>query len=200
LLKWTVLGAGTIGPDGTLGLVEPPGTPSYPYYVASEVAALSINPTLQISPLATGGVTLSATGQVDHAYAVLTNCNLAAPVWSALGTIYSDSTGRLSFTDTAPTSPRFYRLQDLGYAPPPPSLQIAPSPDGTMVLTGTGQANRTYNILASQDFVSWENLQTQGVTSDAAGAFNFTDYDAPNHSFRVYRAAEIPAGYLYPPP
>ena len=64
------------------------------------------------------------------------------PAWTSLGTIYPDSTGKMTFTDTAITSQpaRFYRLQDVGYAPPPLRLQIAQSPDGSMVLTGTGQA------------------------------------------------------------
>jgi hypothetical protein len=192
-LQWTVLGTGTIGPSGTLQILEPPSTlDMYPNYVLSEVDTSIVRPSLKLSLTPGGNMVLSASGQVAHAYAVLATGNLAMPAWTSLGTIYPDSTGNMTFTDTASNSQpaRFYRLQDVGYAPPPLRLQIAQSPDGSMVVSGTGQAGSTFNIFVTEDLVSWSLLGSS--TSDATGAFEFTDYIAYAFSSRFYRAAQIP--------
>jgi hypothetical protein len=191
---WTPLGTGTIGLDGTLEILEPPGTLDlYPYYMLSEVSPTSINPILKLGLTAEANVLLSANGQSGHAYAVLATGSLATPTWTSLGTIYPDGAGDVIFTDTAASRlpARFYRLQDVTFATPlPPTLQIAQAAGGAMSLTGQGQASLAYNILATQDFVVWSPIAT--VTSDTTGAFAFTDFGAFAFPARFYRVEQAP--------
>ena len=191
---WTILGTGTIGLDGTLQIVVPPGTlDAYPTYELAAVDAAALNPVLHISLVPEGIPVLSATGQVGHAYAVLASASLTPPAWQSVGTLYPDATGAMTFTDSAgPSRPaRFYRLEDVTYAAPPPAtLQITSVPLEGMVLTGTGQPNHTYNIFFTQDFVSWGLLGN--AVSDDSGQFQFTDYAAIYYESRFYRAVVVP--------
>jgi hypothetical protein len=58
-------------------------------------------------------------------------------------------------------------------------------PDGSAQVLGEGAPNTVYVIEASNDLVSWTEFGT--VTSDDAGVFSFTDFDAPNSGARFYR-------------
>ncbi|HTD87104.1 MAG TPA: hypothetical protein VK850_11055, partial [Candidatus Binatia bacterium] len=59
-------------------------------------------------------------------------------------------------------------------------------PDGSALVNGEGGPNTTYIIEASNDLVNWTEFGT--AFSDGAGAFSFTDYDAPSSGVRFYRA------------
>ena len=192
-LEWTVLGIGTIGPDGTLEILEPPGTLDiYPLYKLVEVNPPNARPNLRLSRAPDGTVTLSAAGQAGQPYAVLATSTLAPAAWTYLATVYGDSSGNLSFTDTGSANlpARFYKLQNVSYAPPMPTLQIAQDPSTGTLLTGSGQPNQAYSIFATPDLANWSLLGT--VTSDATGTFEFTDFGSFAFPSRFYRAAQVP--------
>ena len=192
-LRWTVLGMGTIGPDGTLEILEAPGTlDTYPVYDLLEINPSNASPPPRLSLAPDGTVTVIATGQVGQPYAVLVTGTLAPAAWTYLATVYADSSGNLSFTDTqsANLPTRFYQLQRVSYAPPTPTLQIAQDPSTGTVLTGSGQPNQTYNIFAAPDLANWSLLGS--VTSDATGTFEFTDFGSFAFPSRFYRAAQVP--------
>jgi hypothetical protein len=120
----TVLGISTIASDGTLEITLPPETfDLYPDYRLIELAIVP-SPILQLSLTANGAVVLSATGQAGHAYIVLAAEAIPTSEWQVLGTIFSDSTGGLTFTDASATEQPacFYRLQDLTNAVSPPGV------------------------------------------------------------------------------
>ena len=61
-------------------------------------------------------------------------------------------------------------------------------PGGSAEIFGEGAPDTTYDIEASNDLVTWTDFGT--VTSDNAGAFSFTDIDAPSSSVRFYRTRD----------
>jgi hypothetical protein len=73
----------------------------------------------------------------------------------------------------------------LGFALTPPALQIHAAPGGSVILSGTGQAGQTYNVLCSQNLQAWTVIGT--VTTDASGAFAFTDPASTSRPIRLYR-------------
>ena len=73
----------------------------------------------------------------------------------------------------------------VGLAPPPPSVQVRVTPARQFILTVTGQVGHTYNIQATQDFITWTVIGT--VTMGATGLLNFTDTNAASFSKRFYR-------------
>ena len=58
--------------------------------------------------------------------------------------------------------------------------------DGSALVSGVAAPDASYFIEASNDLVTWTEFGT--VTTDAAGAWSFTDLDAPNSGVRFYRA------------
>ncbi|MEI6193824.1 MAG: fibronectin type III domain-containing protein [Verrucomicrobiota bacterium] len=76
--------------------------------------------------------------------------------------------------------------QELAQAPPTiAQLQIQSVSDTEVDLSATGPAGHTYEIEATEDFLTWTVIGTG--TLDAGGSLNFTDIDAPNYSQRFYR-------------
>ena len=63
-------------------------------------------------------------------------------------------------------------------------------PNGHFHMTLTGVPGRAYLIHASEDLDSWETLAT--ITTDLAGALEFTDMQATNLPHRFYRARLAP--------
>jgi len=59
------------------------------------------------------------------------------------------------------------------------------TPAGLHILTVTGPVGHTFDILATQDFVTWTVIGT--VTVGASGSLDFTDTNAPEFSKRFYR-------------
>jgi len=95
--------------------------------------------------------------------------------------------------DAANFPQRFYRTRDSQSAPqslPPPQLQIHRAPDGQIMLSATGPAGHTYDIEATEDFMTWTVIAT--ATLGAGDPMDFTDTNAPNFSQRFYRLAEHP--------
>jgi hypothetical protein len=69
-------------------------------------------------------------------------------------------------------------------------LQISAAPAGQFVLSSSGQAGQTFNILASPDLQTWTLIGS--VTVGESGAFAFTDTNAGNFSQRFYCARPAP--------
>ena len=72
--------------------------------------------------------------------------------------------------------------------PLPATLQLSRATAGGMVLTVTGPAGRTYDLLASADLRSWAVIRVVSLSS--GGRFDFTDPDAAKFPARFYRARE----------
>ena len=69
-----------------------------------------------------------------------------------------------------------------------PSVQIRSGPAGQFILTVSGPAGQTYDVLASQDLSVWTVIGT--VTPGAGGSLVFTDTNAANFPQRFYRTEE----------
>lgn len=68
---------------------------------------------------------------------------------------------------------------------PAPEVQLQVTPAKQFVLTVTGAANQTHEILASQNLTTWTAIGT--VTVGANGSATFTDTNAANYPSRFYR-------------
>jgi len=66
-----------------------------------------------------------------------------------------------------------------------PGVQLNVTPTRQFILTVTGPIGHTYDILATQDFVTWTVIGT--ATVGAGGSLNFTDTNAASFSKRFYR-------------
>jgi hypothetical protein len=66
-----------------------------------------------------------------------------------------------------------------------PGVQLNITPTRQFILTVNGPAGHTYNIQATQDFITWTVIGT--VTVGASGTLNFTDTNAASFSKRFYR-------------
>jgi hypothetical protein len=66
-----------------------------------------------------------------------------------------------------------------------PGVQIRITPTRQFILTVNGPAGHTYNIQATQDFITWTVIGT--VTVGTNGTLNFTDTNAASFSKRFYR-------------
>ena len=76
---------------------------------------------------------------------------------------------------------------EVAYTVPAPAsgLQLGITPAKQFVLTLTGPVGHTYDIQATQDFITWTVIGT--VTADANGSVTFTDTNAASYSKRFYR-------------
>jgi hypothetical protein len=73
--------------------------------------------------------------------------------------------------------------------PPAFEVQLSVTPTGQFMLTVTGQTNQTYEIQATQNFITWTVIGT--VITGTNGSFNFTDTNAASFSSRFYRAEDM---------
>jgi len=161
---------------------------------------------LQIHSETDGQLTLTATGPAGHTYDIEATEDFVT--WTVIGTETIDDSDSLEFTDIdAPNySQRFYRLRDTQPVEPAeptePTEPSEPEPelpgaqmqiqgvvDGQITLTVTGPAGHTYDIEATEDFVTWTVIGT--ATLDDSGSLEFTDTDAPNYSQRFYRMRDL---------
>jgi len=69
-------------------------------------------------------------------------------------------------------------------------LQIRAAPAGQFIVTVTGPAGRTNDILATQDFKTWTKIGTAIV--GAGGSMDFTDTNAASFLWRFYRTQQKP--------
>jgi hypothetical protein len=122
----------------------------------------------------------SATAATAPGLTVGTTYFFAVTAYNALG-VESPFSGEISYVVPPP-------------APQPTTLQIHAGPDGRVV-SGTGGSGKSYDVLATQDLVSWKAIGT--VTADAGGSFQFTDPVGNGYSSRFYRLHEVT---LPPPP
>jgi hypothetical protein len=76
------------------------------------------------------------------------------------------------------------------FVPGLPTVQIRVAPAGQFVLTVSGPAGQTNQILATQDFEVWTVIGT--VILGAGGSLDFTDTNAPSFSERFYRTQAMP--------
>ena len=150
------------------------------------------------SPTPSTSVTLSATGQPGQMYNVL--CSQDLMTWTLIGTMTLDATGSGQFSAPAGTGlpHRFYRLQDISIAATPPKLKIlvgsgatgtvtksAPPTSTSVTLSATGQPGQMYNVLCSQDLMTWTLIGT--MTLDATGSGQFTALASTSLPHRFYR-------------
>jgi hypothetical protein len=70
-----------------------------------------------------------------------------------------------------------------------PEVQFSVTPARQFILTVTGPVGHTYDIQATQDFITWTVIGT--VTVGASGSLNFTDTNAASFSRRFYRAVDM---------
>jgi hypothetical protein len=68
---------------------------------------------------------------------------------------------------------------------PSPGVQLRVTPTRQFILTVTGPIGHTYDIQATQDFITWTVVGT--VTVGASGSLDFTDTNAPSFLKRFYR-------------
>jgi len=75
----------------------------------------------------------------------------------------------------------------VSYTVPTPAsgLQLGVNASKQFVLTMTGPVGHTYDIQATQDFITWTVIGT--VTVGANGSLSFTDTNAASFSKRFYR-------------
>ena len=66
-----------------------------------------------------------------------------------------------------------------------PGVQLRITPTRQFILTVTGPVGHTYDIQATQDFITWTVIGT--VTVGTNGTLNFTDTNAAGFSKRFYR-------------
>jgi hypothetical protein len=85
--------------------------------------------------------------------------------------------------------------EELEYTPPPaevtPPITLTFSQTGSVSLSSTGTVAREYDVLASQDLLTWTNLARIAAGPD--GEINFTDDQAPDFSKRFYQFVEVDA-------
>lgn len=81
------------------------------------------------------------------------------------------------------------RLGSISIAAAPPELRIRTVPDGSVILTGTGQPGQTYKVRCSTNLRSWTVIGT--VTIDGSGSFQFSDPAAQSRPRRMYRLERI---------
>lgn len=148
---------------------------------------------LQIHSSANGSMMLHLTGPPSHTYEIEATGDFTT--WTVIGTVTLNAGGALDFIDpdAANFPQRFYRTRDSQSNPqslPPPQLQIHRAPDGQIMLSATGPAGHTYDIEATEDFMTWTVIGT--ATLGVGGSMDFTDTNAPNFSQRFYRLAEHP--------
>ena len=76
---------------------------------------------------------------------------------------------------------------EVSYTVPAPvsGLQLGVTPSKQFILTMTGPVGHTYDIQATQDFITWTVIGT--VTVGTNGSFSFTDTNAASFSKRFYR-------------
>ena len=182
LKVWTVIGTVTPDASGSFTFTDPAGT-SLPMCLYRLQLVQVTTPNLQICASPDGTVTLSGAGQAGQTYNVLASQDLK--VWTVIGTVTPDASGSFTFTDPAGTSLPMclYRIQPFEVIPP--TLQICASAGAPITLSGTGQPGQTYNVLSSQDLVTWTPIGT--MTLDATGAGQFTDPASPSLPNCFYR-------------
>jgi len=113
--------------------------------------------------------------------------------WTVIGTVILDASGSSDFTDTNAASfqQRFYRTYETPQElPSGAQLRMQAVSGGPLVLTVSGASGRTYEIEATQDFITWTVIGT--VTLDAGGSSDFTDTNAASFQQRFYRTYESP--------
>jgi hypothetical protein len=129
---------------------------------------------------------LTVTGPIGHTYDIQATQDFVT--WTVIGTVTVGATGSLDFTDTnaASFSRRFYRTSEVSYTTSIlPGVQFRVTSARQFVLTVTGPIGHTYDIQATQDFVTWTVIGT--ATVGATGSLDFTDTNAASFSKRFYR-------------
>jgi hypothetical protein len=144
--------------------------------------AVALPPQLQIHIASNRSAVLSGTGPGGQTYNIMASPDLKN--WAVIGSVTADTSGVFTFTDPTGTSlpKRMYRLQSVVVAAP--VLQIRLS-GGLILLSGTGQGGKIYNVQASSDLTTWAVIGT--VTADPSGLFNYADPMATNRPRWVYR-------------
>jgi hypothetical protein len=74
---------------------------------------------------------------------------------------------------------------EISYTPGVPTVQVYPAVAGQFTLTVSGLIGHTYEIEATQDFMTWTIIGT--VTVGAGGSSIFTDTNAAGFPLRFYR-------------
>jgi hypothetical protein len=79
---------------------------------------------------------------------------------------------------------------EISYAPGTPTVQMHATGNQQPILKVSGLIGATYDIMATQDLITWTVIGT--VTLDASASANFTDLNAASYSQRFYRIQQAP--------
>jgi hypothetical protein len=101
--------------------------------------------------------------------------NVAAGTYSIFARITYDGTSTL---DSAPVS---FTVGAAGSV----VLNMLINPSRQVVLSGTGQANHTFDVQATSNLKTWSSIGSG--TNSSTGAFQFTDPSKATNKFRSYR-------------
>ncbi len=131
---------------------------------------------------------LQVTGQAGHTYDVLASQDLLH--WRSIGTITAADGTPLNFVDPEASKlpARYYLLHDLTFLTNAPGYTLLTTTPGGVQLLIEGWGGHTYEVLATQDFISWSVIGT--VTLGLGGSTTFTDPTASG-SFRFYHLRDI---------
>ena len=189
---WQAIGAVAVDASGSFIFVDPAAahypTRFYRLHETTYTAPGSL-PTARLLPGKTGPRQLQITGEVGHVYDVLATEDLVT--WKAIGNVTAGAHGFAKFTDGDPRfyPKRFYLLHDITYARAQADFHLTTRPDGTVQLLVTGLTGHTYDIMTTQDLVSWHVLDQ--VTIAMGGGAVVID---PNRGafFQFYELREVP--------
>jgi hypothetical protein len=79
---------------------------------------------------------------------------------------------------------------EIDYMPGVPTVGVSGASAGQFVLTVSGLIGGTYEIEATQDFMTWTIIST--VTVGSGGSLDFTDTNAAGFPQRFYRTQQTP--------
>jgi hypothetical protein len=79
---------------------------------------------------------------------------------------------------------------EISFVPGLPTVQLGAASGGQLVLTVAGLIGQSYDVQATQDFITWSVIGT--VTTGAGGTAGFTDTNAAGFIKRFYRTKATP--------
>jgi hypothetical protein len=196
LLNWTSISTNIIPTGGSVQITDSTPTSVQKFYRAVPNApngpnAAVVPQSLKLSgfQLGNGVFSFVLNGPAGSNYVIQASTDLVH--WAPFSTNTISPDGSVMIVDLNPASPqKFYRAASFN------NVVFQPLPQLTGWLTTgagfsfvlTGQAAHTYDIQATQDFMTWAVIGS--VTTDAGGSAGFTDTNAASFSRRFYRIRE----------
>ena len=180
LAAWKIIGHTTTDVSGSFRFTDPkPAILSSRWYLLQEPLA---PPTFQVNLTPDWEALLTGTAPIGHTYNI--QASEDSINWTTIGTVTMDGTGSFQFIDWGSIyfPDRVYRLQE---SPTAPTLGEPYWINGFFVLTGTGPTGQFYDVQASEDLATWEDIGL--VWINFSGSFEFLDWASRAHPLRFYR-------------